>query len=91
MRAIAIADDDSLVGHLDTSSVDVLISLGDLWDATIESASDRYYPNRIFAVRGNHDSGAPFQPFVTRLHLTVESYFGMTFGGFKLCSRFSSI
>ena len=32
---------------------------------------------------GNHDFDAPFQPFVTSLHLTIESYLGMTFGGFN--------
>ena len=83
MRAIAIADNDAPVGHLEASSVDVLISLGDLWDRTIEIARDRYEPNAFFAVRGNHDFDAPFQPFVTSLHLTIASYFGMTFSGFN--------
>ena len=83
MRAIAIADNDSLVGHLEASSTDVLISLGDLWDKTIEIARDRYEPNALFAVRGNHDLDAPFPPFVTPLHLTIESYLDITFGGFN--------
>jgi hypothetical protein len=83
MRAIAIADNDSLVGHLEASSIDVLISLGDLWDKTIEIARDRYQPNALFPVRGNHDLDAPFPPFVTALHLTFGSYLDMTFGGFN--------
>ena len=83
MRAIAIADNDSLVGHFDeASSIDVLISLGDLRDKTIERARDRYEPNALFAVRGNHDFDAPFPPFVTSLHLRIESYLGISFGGF---------
>ena len=83
MRAIAIADNDSLVGYLEASSIDVLISLGDLWDTTIVKASDRYEPDAVFAVRGNHDFDAPFAPFVTPLHLTIETYLGVTFGGFN--------
>ena len=83
MRVIAIADNDSLVGHLEASSIDVLISLGDLWDKTIEIAMDRYEPNALFAVRGNHDLDAPFPPFVTPLHLTIGNCLDMTFGGFN--------
>ena len=83
MRAIAIADNDSLVGHLEASSIDVLISLGDLWDRTIAIARDRYEPNALFAVRGNHDFDASFPAFVTSLHLAIESYLSITFGGFN--------
>ena len=82
MRAIAIADDDGMVGHLDAGPVDLLISLGDLWDATIEKAYAKYRPGKTFAVRGNHDSDAPFASFITGLHYTIEHHAGMTFGGF---------
>ncbi|MDB6080642.1 MAG: hypothetical protein JWO82_4389 [Akkermansiaceae bacterium] len=82
MIAALIADDDSLVGHLDPGPVEVLISLGDLWDSTIAKAAVRYRPSRIFAVRGNHDSAAPFGVDVTPLHLKWESHGGLTFGGF---------
>jgi Icc-related predicted phosphoesterase len=82
MIAALIADDDSLIGHLDAGSVDVLISLGDLWDATIEKAAARYRPARTFAVRGNHDSAAPFGEGIASLHLRTESHGGLTFGGF---------
>ncbi len=37
--AVVIADDDGLVGHLEVGPVDLLISLGDLWDSTIEKAA----------------------------------------------------
>lgn len=82
MLAALIADDDSLVGHLNPGPVDVLISLGDLWDSTIAKAAERYRPSRIFAVRGNHDTAAPFAAEVTPLHLKVASHNGLTFGGF---------
>jgi Icc-related predicted phosphoesterase len=82
MRILAIADDDSLIGHLALDSVELLISLGDIWDSTIARARDRYRPKQIFGVRGNHDSAAPFASFVRPLHLAVETHSGITFGGF---------
>lgn len=83
MRAIAIADDDSLVGLLDSEPVDLLLCLGDLWDASIEKAYARYTPRKAFGIKGNHDSDAPFAPYVTPLHYTIEEYGGLKFGGFN--------
>ncbi len=83
VRTIVIADDDALVGHLEAGPVDLLISLGDLWDSTIEKACARYGPKMTLAVRGNHDSDAPFASFIAPLHGTMEHYAGMTFGGFN--------
>lgn len=82
MKAIAIADDDGLVGHLDVTGVDLLLCLGDLWDSTIEKAVTRYAPRRSFGVRGNHDTNAPFSRFVTPLHNTLDHHSGLVFGGF---------
>jgi predicted phosphodiesterase len=56
MRAIAIADDDSLIGQLVPESVDLLLCLGDLWDGSIEKAHARYTPRKAFGIKGNHDS-----------------------------------
>lgn len=83
LRAVVIADDDGLVGHLEVGPVDLLISLGDLWDSTIDKARERYRPARAFAVRGNHDSNAPFTSSVTPLHGSVVHHAGMSFGGFN--------
>ena len=83
MHAIVIADDDSKVGHLPREPVDLLISLGDLWDGSIEKASARYAPGKVFAVRGNHDRDLPFPEGVTSLHGAVVSYGGLRFGGFE--------
>jgi len=83
MRIVAIADDDSLVGHLEEDKVDVLLSLGDLWDNSIEKARDRYLPSKVLGVRGNHDTDGAFPPFVTPLHFTVETFGGLVFGGFN--------
>ena len=41
LNIIAIADDDSLVGHIEPNAeVDILISLGDLYDVTLQKAID---------------------------------------------------
>jgi Icc-related predicted phosphoesterase len=82
MRTIIIADDDSLVEHLDQDGTDLLLSLGDLWDSTIEKAHRRYQPKKTFAVKGNHDSNAPFASNITSLHNTGKTFDDVTFGGF---------
>ena len=83
MKAVVIADDDGLIGHLEAKEVDVLISLGDLWDSTIEKAVAKYQPHRTFAVRGNHDSDAPFPAFVTPLHRSIVQQSRLAFAGFN--------
>ena len=83
MRAVAIADDDSLVGHLKPGGFDLLLCLGDLWDASLEKTYARYAPRKAFGVRGNHDGNGPFPDCVTSLHCTVEEYGGLRFGGFN--------
>lgn len=82
MRAIAIADDDSMVGRLTPGPIDLLLCLGDLCDSTIERAYAKYFPKRILAVRGNHDGIGDFPGGVTPLHYSIDTYAGMTFGGF---------
>jgi len=83
MRAIAIADDDFMVGQLSPGPVDLLLCLGDIWDVTIEKARATYYPVKIFGVRGNHDGYEPLPGYVTPLHCTVEHFSGLSFGGFN--------
>ena len=83
MNIIVIGDDDSLIGHLDAGDVDLLLSVGDLHDSSIEKAIAYYRPKKIFAVRGNHDSNMPFPSWATSLHSTIESFQGITFGGFN--------
>ncbi len=39
LNIIAIADDDALVGHIDPDAdIDFLLSLGDLYDVTLENS-----------------------------------------------------
>jgi Icc-related predicted phosphoesterase len=80
-RLLIIADDDTLVGQPD-GQADVLISCGDLWDQTIERAARACGCRAAFAVRGNHDPAGPFPPGITDLHLCVQEFEGVRFGGF---------
>ena len=91
MRAIVIADDDSLVGRMVGESADVLISVGDIWDSTIEKAQAAYGCRKIFAVKGNHDSAAPFAPNITDLHFNIAEHDGLTFGGFSGSWKYSPV
>lgn len=82
MKLVVIADDDSLIGTAECGPVDLLISLGDLYDGAIQRAIDRYRPRKTFAVRGNHDTDGPFPDAVTDLHLSLQKFEGVRFGGF---------
>ena len=87
---VVIADDDSKVGHLKQRDVDVLLCLGDLWNSTIERACDLYCPEMVFAVRGNHDLPAPLPAYAIPLHLKVETFHGIKFGGLDGCWNYKA-
>jgi Icc-related predicted phosphoesterase len=82
MTLLAIADDDFQIGKSNQASPDVLISLGDLDDAAIARAIEHYHPCTTLAVRGNHDSNAPFPSGIIDLHLSLHVINGIRFGGF---------
>jgi uncharacterized protein len=84
LNIIAIADDDYLVGHIEPNAeVDILISLGDLYDVTLQKAIDLYAPEHVLAVRGNHCVDDEFPVPTIDLHLQTIELFGLTFGGFS--------
>ncbi len=83
MRLLIIADDDDLAKTLVEGPFDALISCGDLSDRVILRAAEQAGCSRIFAVKGNHDSNAPFPFPITNLHLHTESLGGLIFGGFQ--------
>jgi Icc-related predicted phosphoesterase len=83
MRALVIADDDDVLKQPVPGKCDVLIACGDLADATILAVAERASCQRILAVKGNHDSGAPFPTSITDLHLNVVEIGGLRFGGFN--------
>ena len=83
LNIIAIADDDLLVGHIEPDAdIDLLLSLGDLYDVTLEKAIDSYAPEHVVAVRGNHCVATAFPVPTVDLHLQTVERFGLTLGGF---------
>ena len=76
LNIIAIADDDSLVGHIEPDAeVDILISLGDLYDVTLQKAIDLYAPEHVIAIRGNHCVADEFAVPTIDLHLKTIYFF----------------
>jgi len=82
LNLLVIADDESLAPHLPDCSVDILVSCGDLPDGLISEAARRSNCREILAVKGNHDSSAPFPAPIKDLHLKVFEFHGLRFGGF---------
>ena len=80
---MVIADDDGLVKNLSGERADTLVSCGDLGDQTILTAAQAVGCRRVFAVKGNHDSGGPFLTPIADLHLRIEEFGGLRFGGFN--------
>ncbi len=82
MTTLVIADDDSVINQLPETSVELLISLGDLNDLSIQRAATRCSCRSVCAVKGNHDSGSPFPSPIVDLHLNTFNFGGLCFGGF---------
>ncbi len=90
MKILVIADIDDLRWKGGDGQADLLISCGDVSDPVILGAAEAYQCSRIFAVKGNHDFPAPFPQPIVDLHLHVESYGGMAFGGFNGSWKYKS-
>lgn len=82
VNLLIIADDDLLGPRIPDCNADVLISCGDLPDALILEAARKCRCREMLAVKGNHDSSAPFSTPIRDLHLNTFSFRGITFGGF---------
>ena len=83
MRILVIADIDDLRWKGGAGKADLLIACGDVSDPVILGASEAYRCDRIFAVKGNHDSPLPFPKTIVDLHLHAEGHMGAIFGGFN--------
>jgi Icc-related predicted phosphoesterase len=83
IRLLVIADCDDIPESKDIPEADILISCGDIADQTIMNVAGMSRCSRIFAVKGNHDSGSVFTPPILDLHLTARNYGGISFGGFQ--------
>jgi len=91
MQALIIADDDEVLELLSPCDVDLLISLGDLSDATILAVAEKTNAKRIYAVKGNHDGVESFSPPIVDLHRVVKISGGIAFGGFCGCWKYNPV
>jgi len=82
MTLLIIADDESVGSTIPDCKVDLLVSCGDLPDTVILEAAKRCHCRGIVAVKGNHDSSAPFPTPIRDLHLNLFEFRGVRFGGF---------
>ena len=81
MRILAIADIDDFHWKHGSGQADVLLSCGDVSDQVILEAAEAHGCQSVFAVKGNHDSNAPFGELITDLHLQTREVNGFSFGG----------
>ena len=81
MNILIMADNDSAISLLPDVKVDLLVSCGDLTDEIILRVGSRCFAKHILAVKGNHDSAAPFPAPIVNLHLTTFTFQEITFGG----------
>ncbi|MDZ4405131.1 metallophosphoesterase [Prosthecobacter sp.] len=91
LKILAISDDDSRIGELDCQNPDFLISCGDMHEGAILRMARYYGARHILAVRGNHDSAAPFPDPIIDLHLKTVAIEGITFGGFAGSWRYKLV
>ena len=82
MNLLIIADDECLGPQIPDCNTDLLVSCGDLPDPLILEAAKRCHCREVLAVKGNHDSSAPFPAEIRDLHLKLFQFHELTFGGF---------
>jgi uncharacterized protein len=82
MNLLIIADDEFVGRRVPECQTDLLISCGDMPDDIILQVASRCRCQEILAVKGNHDSSAPFRPPIRDMHLATYEFRGVKFGGF---------
>lgn len=88
MRIVAIADDEARALEGLPGSADLVISLGDIPDATILEVAAELSAPRIFAVKGSRDTDAAFPDGIIDLHRRAVKFGRWTFGGFGGCWKY---
>lgn len=88
MKLLILADIDELSWRGGRGRADALLALGDIADAVILQAAEAWQCPAVFAVRGNHDSDAPFPEPVVDLHLRTAEFAGLRFGGLNGCWQY---
>jgi uncharacterized protein len=88
MKLLVLADIDEFHWLGGTGRADVVLALGDMADTVILEAAAAWQTPAVFAVRGNHDSDAPFEESIIDLHLGVAHFAGVRFGGLNGCWQY---
>jgi Icc-related predicted phosphoesterase len=88
VKLLVLADIDDLRWQGGRGRADALLALGDMADDVILQAAEAWRTPAVFAVRGNHDSDAPFPPPVADLHLRTAELGGVRFGGLNGCWQY---
>lgn len=90
MKLLLISDIDDPHWKYGSGTANVLISCGDVHDGVIIEAAESYGCSRIFAVKGNHDTGKPFTEGIMDLHLRIYKYREFRLGGFNGCWKYKA-
>ena len=88
MDIVVISDVLTLPRERPEGNADLLLSCGDVPDNVILEAADIYGCDTIFAVKGNHDSSAPFRDPIRDAHLQSHTFRGLDIAGFNGCWRY---
>lgn len=88
MKLLVLADIDDLSWRGGNGRADALLALGDTADAVIRQAAESWQCAAVLAVKGNHDSDAPFPPPIVDLHLRSVDLGGLRFGGLNGCFQY---
>lgn len=88
MTLLALADIDDFRWRGPDGRADALLALGDMSDTVILEAAEAWRCPAVFAVKGNHDSEAPFPEPIIDLHLRTSEFGGARFGGLNGCLQY---
>lgn len=69
MTALGLADIDDLHWTYGAGSADILLSCGDVAESVLREAAQAHGCQRMFAVKGNHDTDEVFADPIVDLHL----------------------
>lgn len=88
MKLLVLADIDEFHWMGGRGRADALLALGDMADSLILEAAAAWQCPAVFAVKGNHDSDAPFPAPIADLHLHTVELGGLSFGGLNGCWQY---
>jgi len=83
MNIVIVSDIDDLHWRGGSGNADLVLALGDMSDQVIVEVAQAYGCANVFAVKGNHDMPTAFPKPIHDLHMKVQEYGGLVFGGFN--------